>query len=70
MTERALLSPAAAARYIEAEWHLRVSTETVRRWVRKGALPATESAGGRIAIDPADLHAIFDARQTESERND
>ena len=54
------LSPAKAADYIEREWHLRVSAETVRRWTVKGDLPA-ERAGSRVLIDPADLHAIFDA---------
>ena len=54
------LSPAAAARYIESEWHLRVHPETVRRWVRRGALPATKTPSGYLLIDPADLHAVFE----------
>jgi excisionase family DNA binding protein len=54
------LSPAKAADYIEREWHLRVSAETVRRWTVSGSVPATRE-GGRVLIDPADLHAIFDA---------
>jgi len=54
------LSPKEAADYIEREWHLRVSPDTVRRWTRNGAVPATTS-GGRVRIDPQDLHAIFDA---------
>jgi predicted site-specific integrase-resolvase len=55
------LSPAKAADYIEREWHLRVSPATVRRWAKKGAVPSTTTAAGRVLIDPADLHAIFDA---------
>ena len=54
------LSPAAAARYIEAEWHLSVSPATVRRWVSHDALPAERDERGRILVDPADLHRIFD----------
>ena len=54
------LSPSQAAAYIEREWYLRVHPDTVRRWVTKGALPATRDARGRVLIDPADLHAIFD----------
>ena len=54
------LSPAAAARYIESEWHLKVHPETVRRWVRRGALPATKTPSGYLLIDPADLHAVFE----------
>jgi len=55
-----LLSPARAATYLACEWHLRVSDNTIRRWIRKGALPATHNDHGRLLIDPADLHAIFD----------
>ena len=63
------LSPAAAARYIESEWHLRVHPETVRRWIRKGALPATRTPSGYLLIEKADLHDIFDA-PTATERDD
>lgn len=54
------LSPAKAADYIAHEWHLHVSPQTVRRWARNGAVPAAMTTSGRLLIDPADLHAIFD----------
>ena len=54
------LSPSQAAAYIEREWYLKVHPDTVRRWIAKEALPATRSEGGRLLIDPDDLHAIFD----------
>ena len=54
------LSPAQAAAYIEREWYLKVHADTVRRWVRRGGLPADRDPRGRVLIDPADLHAIFD----------
>ena len=63
------LSPAAAARYIEAEWHLKVHPETVRRWVRRGALPAAKTPSGYLLIDKTDLHTIFDA-PTATDCND
>ncbi|MGE5307430.1 MAG: helix-turn-helix domain-containing protein [Hyphomicrobiales bacterium] len=63
------LSPGQAAAYIEREWYLRVHPETVRRWVAKEALPAGRSPGGRILIDSADLHAIFDVL-SEADGND
>ncbi len=53
------LSPAAASRYIEEHWHLRVHPETVRRWARKGHLRSTRTPGGYILIDPSDLDAVF-----------
>jgi len=62
------LSPAKAADYIEREWRLRVSAETVRRWTVSGSVPAARE-GGRVLIDPEDLHAIFDA-PSATERND
>jgi hypothetical protein len=63
------LSPREAAAYVESEWHLKVSPSTVRRWATKGAVPAQRTAAGRILIDPADLHAIFDAT-TATDGND
>ena len=54
------LSPSQAAAYIEREWYLKVHPDTVRRWATKGGLPATRDERGRVLIDPADLHAIFD----------
>jgi excisionase family DNA binding protein len=63
------LSPREAAAYIEREWHLRVHPETVRRWVAKEAVRATRTSGGRILIDPADLHAVFDG-PSEADGND
>jgi excisionase family DNA binding protein len=54
------LSPREAAEYIEREWYLRVHPETVRRWISKGALPATRTERGLLQVDPDDLHAIFD----------
>jgi excisionase family DNA binding protein len=64
MAER-LLSPRQAVDYILEEWHLKVSTATVRRWVNDGAVPATV-VGRRRFIDPAALHAIFDAPKVQS----
>jgi len=63
------LSPAEAARYVEREWHLKVSAATVRRWVAREALPAKRTEGGRILIDRADLHAILDPK-TATDGND
>ena len=63
------LSPAAAASYVEREWHLKVSAATVRRWVAREALPAKRTGGGRILIDRADLHAILDPK-TATDDND
>jgi excisionase family DNA binding protein len=63
------LSPAAAADYIEREWHLRVSVGTVRRWVEKEALPAARTTRGLILINPADLHAIFDPTSEERDND-
>jgi excisionase family DNA binding protein len=63
------LSPAAAARYIQSEWHLKVHPETVRRWIRKGGLPATKTPSGYLLIEKAALHDIFDA-PTAADRND
>jgi excisionase family DNA binding protein len=54
------LSPREAAEYIEREWYLKVHPDTVRRWVNRGGLPAGRDPRGRVLIDPADLHAIFD----------
>jgi excisionase family DNA binding protein len=54
------LSPSQAAAYIAREWYLKVHPGTVRRWATKGGLSATRDERGRVLIDPADLHAIFD----------
>lgn len=67
--EKTPLSPAEAARYVASEWHLEVSAATVRRWVQRGSLPATHTESGRLFIDLADLHAIFDAAP-ETSAND
>ena len=63
------LTPRKAAAYIEREWHLRVHPSTVRRWADRQALPAERSPRGRVLIDPADLHAVFDA-PSEASGND
>ena len=63
------LSPSQAAAYIEREWYLKVHPDTVRRWVAREALPADRLPGGRILVDPADLHAIFDV-PSEADGND
>jgi len=65
MTSERLLSPKQAADYILKEWHLKVSTATVRRWVDGGAVSAT-MVGRRRFIDPAALHAIFDAQSVQT----
>ncbi len=53
------LSPAKAAAYIEERWHLKVHPETVRRWVRRGSLPATRTPAGYILIEPAAIETVF-----------
>jgi len=63
------LSPKQAAAYVEREWYLRVHPDTVRRWVTKGGLPAEQDPRGRVLIDPAELHAIFDV-PSEADGND
>lgn len=64
------LSPRQAAAYIEKEWHLKVHPETVRRWVRRGALPATRTPSGYVVIEPAALRTVFASWSTETIGND
>lgn len=66
----ARLSPAAACRYIEREWHLKLCPETLRRWVHKGALPALTTPRGRVLIDPAALEAVFRVSTVATDGND
>ncbi len=64
------LSPSQAAAYIEREWYLKVHPDTVRRWVDQGRrCRRTRRPRGRVLIDPADLHAIFDV-PSEADGND
>ncbi len=53
------LSPAGATAYVARRWHLKIHPETVRRWVRRGRLPATRTTAGRILIEPAAIEAVF-----------
>lgn len=62
--------PAAGRQYLtvrEVATELRVGEETVRRWIRDGALAATQVGGRRagLRIERADLEAYLDARRLQ-----
>lgn len=42
----------------QAADQLHVHPETIRRWIRTGALPATTTPGGHHRINPDDLQAL------------
>lgn len=67
---QAPLSPSAAARYIQERWHLKVHPETVRRWVRRGKLPATRTPGGYLVIAVEDLESFFTFGKSATNDND
>lgn len=54
-----LLSTTQAAAYVTNRWHCWVTPGTVRQWVRGGALPALEGAGGRLYVKASDLDYLF-----------
>lgn len=60
MSER--LSVREAVEYVAREWGVRVSPETIRRWVRTDVLPAVATQSGHLRVSVEALHAAFEPK--------